>query len=93
MNELAENAIVKTAPSKLAGWKFGDGHPAGNLPTEEKKVEYDELVEFYKKKLLERYMMCDPERRRLIELIRCADTETVGELLAIMERKEHREGA
>ena len=56
-------------------------------------MEYDELVEFYKKKLLERYMMCDPERRRLIELIRGADTETVGELLAIMERKEHREGA
>ena len=68
-------------------------HPAGDLPMEEKKVEYDELVEFYKKKLRERYLQCDPERRRLTELIRSADAATVKEMIALLEEKEHKEGA
>ena len=63
-------------------------HPAGNLPTEEKKVEYDELVAFYKKKLRERYLQCDPERRRIMELLQHADEETLSRVSALLNEKQ-----
>ena len=50
-------------------------------------MEYDDLVEFYKRKLRERYMMCDPERRRVMELICRANAETVGEVINLLEQK------
>ena len=61
--------------------------------TEENKVEYDDLVEFYKAKLRGRYLACNPERRRVIELLRCADMETVGRVAAVLEEKNKQEGA
>lgn len=56
-------------------------------------MEYDELVEFYKRKLRERYMMREPERRRLMDMIRSADAETVGAVIAMLEKKRNKEGA
>ena len=56
-------------------------------------MEYDELVEFYKRKLRERYMACDPERRRLIEMIQRADGETISRVAAILEMQDSRNSA
>lgn len=51
-------------------------------------MEYDELVNFYKQKLQERYRSCDPERRRIVELIRHADEETISRVALLLQQTE-----
>lgn len=54
-------------------------------------MEYDELVNFYKQKLQERYRKCveNPDKRQLMELIQRADKETISRILALLEDKTH----
>ena len=49
-------------------------------------MEYDALVNFYKQKLRERYRACDPERRRIVELIRRADEETLEKVAELLKK-------
>ena len=56
-------------------------------------MEYDALVNFYVEKLRERYRSCDPERRRIMELLRHADEETISRVAALLDDKEKQEGA
>ena len=48
-------------------------------------MEYDALVNFYVDKLRERYQACDPERRRIMELLRHADEDTISRVAALLE--------
>lgn len=50
-------------------------------------MEYDELVNFYKQKLQERYRQCteNPDKRKLMELIQRADGETISRVAALLE--------
>ena len=52
-------------------------------------MEYDELVNFYKKKLQERYRQCteNPDKRKLMELIQRADEETLSRVLDLLGNK------
>lgn len=56
-------------------------------------MEYSELVEYYRRRLQERYRQCNeqPERRKALELIQRADEETVGKVIDLLEEKQ--EGA
>ncbi len=58
-------------------------------------MEYDELVNFYKQKLQERYRKCteNPDRRKLMELIQRADGETVSRVTALLEMHDSRNSA
>ena len=77
--------------------------PGGSLATNTRRatpeggctLEYDELVNFYKQKLQERYRQCteNPDRRKLMELIHRADEETLGKVIDLLEQKEKQEGA
>ena len=52
-------------------------------------LEYDELVNFYKQKLQERYRKCteNPDKRQLMELIQRADEEKISRIAALLEEK------
>ena len=68
--------------------------PGGSLATDTRRatpeggitLEYDALVNFYKQKLRERYRACDPERRRIVELIRRADEETLEKVAELLKK-------
>ena len=54
-------------------------------------MEYSELVEYYRRRLQERYRQCTerPEKRKALELIRRADEETVGKVIDLLEQKKN----
>lgn len=72
--------------------------PGGSLATDTRRatpeggctLEYDELVNFYKKKLQERYRQCTekPEKRKLMELIQRADEETLSKVVEMLKTSE-----
>lgn len=49
-------------------------------------VEYSELVEYYRRRLQERYRQCTerPEKRKALELIQRADEETLGKVIDLL---------
>lgn len=51
-------------------------------------MEYDQLVDYYREKLLERYrnIMREPERQKTAELLQTADSETLRKVLELLER-------
>lgn len=53
-------------------------------------MEYGDLVEFYKKKLLERYydVRDQKERERLLERLKGADPETLEKITALLNSKK-----
>jgi glutamyl-tRNA reductase len=55
---------------------------------EEGAMEYSELVEYYKGKLLERYKatLARPEMAQIREKLENADEETLREVLKLLER-------
>ena len=56
-------------------------------------MEYSELVEYYRRRLQERYRQCTerPEKRKALELINRADKETVEKVIDLLTEKQ--EGA
>ena len=70
--------------------------PGGSLATNTRRatpeggctLEYDALVNFYVDKLRERYRACDPERRRIMELLRHADEETISRVAALLQQAQ-----
>lgn len=53
-------------------------------------MEHSELVEYYRRRLQERYRQCTekPERRKALELIQRADEETLGKVIDLLTEKE-----
>lgn len=51
-------------------------------------MEYDQLVDYYRNKLLERYetLLRQPERQKTAELLQTADSETLRKVLELLER-------
>ena len=51
-------------------------------------MEYDQLVDYYRERLLERYhdIMQQPERQKTAELLQTADSETLRKVLELLER-------
>ena len=70
--------------------------PGGSLATDARRatpeggnnVEYSELVEYYRRRLQERYRQCteQPERRKALELIHRADEETLRKVIDLLEQ-------
>lgn len=56
-------------------------------------MENEDLVAYYKRKLLERYtqLMSQPEREKALELLRGADDETVRRVLEMLEKVREQE--
>ena len=52
-------------------------------------MEYSELVEYYRKKLLEKYQKSleRPEMQQIREKLQEADAETLREVLKMLEKK------
>ena len=60
-----------------------------NLQQEERTMEYDELVAYYRERLLERYResLERPELQQIREKLQEADAETLREVLKMLEKK------
>ena len=57
------------------------------LPMEGQKMEYSELVDYYRERLLERYKaaMERPELQQIREKLQTADAETLREVLRLLQ--------
>ena len=58
-------------------------------------MEYEDLVRYYRQKLLARYQECiaKPEWEATIERLRCADEDTRRKVMDLLAEKEKQEGA
>lgn len=69
---------------------FGDGRSPGRPPEQRRSaMEYEDLVNYYREKLLEKYQarLSSPEMKEIKEKIEQADAETRRQVLDLLNKK------